>query len=154
MALKRVPISISAQVLEQLGRLLNVSKKEGNGPGREIRHHGRPRLATTNQGGVETATGLDMGALRVQTEVNIRERAGRRKQNRLRRHRIAFRSLSTRMRHLGGNQLESNLLCSEGGAWRIDPDGLREWFRLRLTGDEALGNEWPMPRGARLSCGR
>ncbi len=25
------------------------------------------------------------------------------------------------------------------GAWRIDPDGLREWFRLRLTGDEALG---------------
>ena len=28
------------------------------------------------------------------------------------------------MRHLW-----SNLLCSEGGAWRIDPDGLREWFR-------------------------
>ena len=29
-------------------------------------------------------------ALEDQTEVNIRERAGRRKQNRLRRHRIAF----------------------------------------------------------------
>ena len=67
---------------------------------------------------------------------------------------LPFRSLSTPDETLGGNQLESNLLCGEGGAWRIDPDGLREWFRLRLTGDEAVGMSGPMPRGARPSCGR
>ena len=48
-ALKCVPVSISAQFLEKLGRPLDVRKEERNSPDGEIRHRGTPPLATATR---------------------------------------------------------------------------------------------------------